>query len=264
MDLNLLGLTKKEERALKALQKGLNTPLLLARETKISRTALYAILDNLKKRGLVKSKIVNGKKHWSLSETREIEEALYATKRVILKIPEGRQEVAGLSDSSIVVHRGKEAVRKVINFIFSEHKGERLYGFQGDVAAQNWSKIFSVDDINRFNRAIKKNGMILEAILPEGWFEHETKKLGVEWARDFEGRTMRANVIDEEYFAHGGQLFLFKNSIYLLALGEELIIEIRNSEIQKMLLAFFKFIQENSRVIDGNALLRELMEVKEN
>lgn len=258
-----MGLTKKEERAIKAIQKGLNTPLLLARETKISRTALYAILNNLKKRGLVKSKIVGAKKYWSLSDTREMDEAFYATKRVLLEIPEGREEVAGLSDSSVVVHRGIEAVRKVISFIFTGHKDERFYSFVGTTVAESWSKIFSAEEINSFNRSVKKNAMIGEVIIPLAWFEHETKRLGVEWARDFEGRTMRANVIDEEYFAHGGQLFLFKNSIYLLALGEELIIEIRNSEIQKMLFAFFKFIQENSRVIDGNALLRELMGVKE-
>lgn len=50
-----------------------------------------------------------------------------------------------------------------------------------------------------------------------------------------------------------------------MALGEELVIEIRNSEIQKMLLAFIKFIQDNSRVIDANELLRKIiaeMEVK--
>jgi hypothetical protein len=44
-----------------------------------------------------------------------------------------------------------------------------------------------------------------------------------------------------------------------MALGEELVIEIRNSEIQKMLLAFIRFIQDNSRVIDANALLRSVI-----
>ena len=43
------------------------------------------------------------------------------------------------------------------------------------------------------------------------------------------------------------------------ALGEELVIEIRNSEIQKMLLTFIKFIQDNSRVIDANELLRSVI-----
>ena len=262
-NLKILGLSKKEGSVLTALQEGHSTPLLIAQKTRVSRTAVYAILQNLKKRGLTKSHITNGKKSLILAPERDIDKTFYETKRTLLRIPEGREEVRGLSDSSVIVHRGAEAVRSVLEFIFKGHKDERLYGFQGDVAAQNWSRILDVKDINRFNRNIKKNGMIVEAIIPIDWFENETKQLGIEWAKDFEGRTTRVNVIDAEYFAHGGQLFLFKNSIYLLALGEELIIEIHNSEIQKMLLAFFRFMQENSRVIDANALLRQLAGIKE-
>lgn len=254
--LELLGLSKKEEKVLVSLQDGIDTPLLLTRATGVSRTAVYAILGNLKKRGLAHTHIMSGKKHWSIATDREIEEVLYAAKRALLKIPEGREEVRGLSDSTVIIHRGAEAVRKLINGVLSDHKNQRFYGFQGDVAAINWNKVFSLEETNRFNCIVKKNSIIMESILPDGWFERQTKELGVEWAKGFEGRTTRVNVIEQEYFKHGGQMFIFRESIYLIALGEELIIEIRNSEIQKMLLTFFKFIQDNSRVIDANALLR--------
>jgi DNA-binding MarR family transcriptional regulator len=257
--LKLLGLSKKEQKVLTALQAGSDTPVKLSKATDVSRTAVYAILMNLKKRGLANTHISNGKKHWSITAEREIEEVLYEAKRALLKIPEGREEIHGLSDASVIIHRGKEAVRKLINALLSDHKNERFYGFQGDVAAINWNEVFSLEETNRFNRNIKKNSIIVEAVLPDGWFERQTRELGVEWARDFEGRTTRVNVIDAEYFAHGGQVFIFKQSIYLMALGEELVIEIRNSEVQKMLLAFFKFIQDNSQVIDANALLRGII-----
>lgn len=257
--LKLLGLSKKEEKALLALRGGASTPLLLARATKISRTAVYAILQNLKKRGLAQARITDGKKRWSLAPEREIEEVLYEAKRALLEIPEGREEAHGLSDATIIVHRGAEAIRKLMNGILADNKNQRFYGFQGDIAAINWNKVFTLEDTNRFNRAIKKNNIIVDAILPDGWFERQTRELGVDWAKDFEGRTTRVNVIDAEYFAHGGQMFIFKQSIYLMALGEELVIEIRNSEIQRMLLMFFKFIQDNSRVIDANEILRQII-----
>lgn len=257
--LKLLGLSKKEEKVLIALQGGADTPLLLARATRVSRTAAYAILSSLKKRGLANTHIAHGKKHWSLTPERELEEVLYATKRTLLKIPAGREEMHGLSDSTVIIHRGAEAIRKLMNGILSDNKNQRFYGFQGDAAAINWNKVFTIEDTNRFNRAIKKNSIIVDAILPDGWFERQTRELGVDWAKDFEGRATRVNVIDAEYFAHGGQVFIFKQSIYLMALGEELVIEIRNSEIQKMLLAFIRFIQDNSRVIDANALLRAVI-----
>lgn len=258
--LKLLGLSKKEQKVLIALQKGADTPVKLSRETDVSRTAVYAILQNLRKRGIVASHTTQGKKRFALAGEREIEEILYEAKRALLTIPEGREEVHGLSDSMVVVHRGKEAVRTLLNGVLSDHRNDRFYGFQGDAAAVNWNKVFNVEETNRFNRTVKKNNIIFDAILPEGWFERQTHELGTTWAKDFEGRATRVNVIDQEYFKHGGQIFVFKQSVYLIALGEEVVIEIRNSEIQKMILAFFRYIQDTSPIIDANEVLRHAME----
>ncbi|MDO8624232.1 MAG: hypothetical protein Q7R54_02650 [bacterium] len=266
-NLDLLGLTKKEQLVLLTLQRGRSdlhksagTPLLLSRQTKVSRPAIYAILQNLHKRGLVISRITNGKKHWELSGEREIEEAVYETKRTLLKIPKGREEIRGLSDSSVIVHRGKEAIKKLMLGLFEHNKEERFFwGFQGDTSTIGWNQTFTVTETNKINRDIKKNHVITEAMLPAGWFEEQTKLLGVEWAKNFEGRTTRVNTIDPKYFKHGGQVWMFKDSLYLFALGEELVIEIRNSEMQKMILAIFEFMQDNSRVIDANELLRTLI-----
>lgn len=257
--LKLLGLSEKEEKVLLALQNGLDTPLLLARVTKVSRTAVYAILQNLKKRGLAHTHIVNGKKHWSLTPEREIEETLYAAKRTLLKIPAGREELHGLSDATVIVHRGQESIHKVLGDLLSAHKNERFYALVGDIAGVYWNKMFSLQETNRFNRTLKTNSIIAETIVQDGILERQTRELGVSWAKDFEGRITRVNSIDAEYFTHGGQIFIFKQSIYLMALGEELVIEIRNSEIQKMILSFFRFIQDNSQLIDANELLRNVI-----
>jgi len=262
--LKLLGLSKKEQKVLIALQEGNDTPVKLAKATDVSRTAVYAILQNLKKRGLAHTHITNGKKHWALAPEREIEEVLYAAKRTLLNIPEGREEVHGLSDATVVIHRGQESIRKVLGELLFAHKNERFYALVGDSAAAYWNKIFPLQETNRFNRALKKNNIIAETVVQDGVLERQARELGVSWAKDFEGRTSRVNVIDAEYFAHASQVFIFKQSIYLMALGEELVIEIRNSEIQKMLLAFFTFIEDNSRVIDANALLRTIIAEMEN
>src|SRR3989338_5250928 len=168
--LKLLGLSKKEQKVLRALQEGGDTPVKLSKVTGVSRTAVYAILQNLKKRGLAQVRTTNGKRHWGLTPEREIEGVLYEAKRTLLKIPEGREEIHGLSDSTVIVHRGAEAVRMLLNGMLAGHKNERFYGFQGNIAAINWDKVFSVEETNAFNRAIKKNHIITEAILPDGWF----------------------------------------------------------------------------------------------
>ena len=221
---------------------------------------MYEILGRLKERGLAHSFIEKGKHYWRIRSDKQIEEVLYETKRSLLRVPEGREELHGRTDSSVVVHRGKEAIKKLLNELLVEHKNERLHGFQGHTSTIAWNRVFSVAETNRFNRNVKKNHIIVEAVLPEGWLERQSRELGVEWARDFEGRATRVNVIDPAYFEHGGQLWVFKESVYLMSLSEEMVIEIRNSEMQKMILALFRFVDDNSRTIDANALLRTLIE----
>ncbi len=257
MNLQLLGLSKKETLVFNALRNNINTPLLLSRATKVSRSAVYAILRNFKKRGLSTTRIVKGKKNWLISPPNELEELLRETKKDLLQIPLGTEEVHGVDDSLVAIHHGKAAVRHTIKKLFTKTKNARLYGIQGNIAENNWDSIFTLDETNEINQYIKKNEIIVEAVLPDGWFETQLDLLGEEWAKDFRGRMTRTITIEPEYFDHGGQIFMLKDSIYLLALHEEIIIEIKHSQIQKMLYMLFKYTQDHGRLIDPNQLLTE-------
>ena len=248
--LKLLGLSKKEQKVLIALQNGSDTPVKLTKTTDVSRTAIYAILQNLKKRGIAASHIQNGKKHWTLADEREIEETLYAAKRSLLKIPEGREEVKGMSDSIVIVHRGKEAVLKLIISLAKDHKNERLYTMQGNSVQPGWDEVVGAQKINEFNNNIKKNAIITETILPYDWFEDHIRDLGnkegVTWAKGFTERAFAAYEIDKSYFNHAGQIFMFKDSLYLMAMNEAIVVEIRHSELQKMIKQMFSYIEEHA------------------
>lgn len=261
--LKLLGLSKKELKVLTALQEGADTPVKLTKATDVSRTAIYAILQNLKKRGIVVSHIKNGKKTFILADEREIEEVLYAAKRTLLKIPEGREEIMGLSDSTVIVHRGKDAVLEALLSI-TKHKHERLYGLQGNTVQQGWDSIVGPEKINEFNHDLRKNDVITEAILPYEWFEDHIQDLGhkegLKWAKGFIGRAYATYLIDKKYFEHAGQIFMFKDSLYMMAMNEALVVEIRNSELQKMIKQMFSFIEEYAEKVDVNTRLREIIE----
>jgi hypothetical protein len=83
--------------------------------------------------------------------------------------------------------------------------------------------------------------------------------MGDTWAKDYEGRSSSAVYISEKYFKHSGQIFAFKDVMYLLALNDKMIIEIRHSDIQKMILAMYTFMKERGETVDVNQRLRELM-----
>jgi len=258
----LLGLSTKERKVLEAIKGGHNTPLAIAHKTNISRPAIYAALKRFKNRGFVNSHIDGGKKYWSLASVRNIESALYDTKKFFLDISDGVEEVMGLSDSTIVIHRGKPAIQKLVLDIVKSYKGQRLYAIQGEAIVNAWNKVVGLEKINDPNRLIKKNDIITEMIFPFGWFEKQGPLLGKKWMEDFNERAAITHEIDEEYFQHAGQIWAFKNSLYLMAMNEEIVIEVRNSEIQKLLLSMFRFIQDNSRKIDVNRILRELLGIE--
>ena len=84
--------------------------------------------------------------------------------------------------------------------------------------------------------------------------------MGETWAKDYEGRASSAVCLDKKYFEHSGQIFAFKDVMYLLALNDKMIIEVRHSDIQKMILAMFTFMKERGETVDVNKRLRELIE----
>lgn len=261
--LAFLGLSRKEMSVFAAICDGENTPVRISKRTKVSRPAVYEILMRLHTRGLVQSRIKEGKKQWSRAKEQDLERALYATKRALFAIPEGAEELFGRSDSTVIVHRGGKAIRALIRRMFRDNRDCRFHGIQGDRVNIGWNKVFGVEATNELNRWIKSNRIIMEGIFPPQFFERVSAENGISWARDFEGRMAVMNEIDEKYFQHGGQIFMFKKSLYLMAMNEEIIIEVRHSEIQKLLLAMFTFIQDHSRKFDVNARLREIMAKKE-
>lgn len=256
----ILELSKKERKVLAVLKKEKSTPLEISRNTKVTRPSVYVILEKFKKRGLITTKIVQGKKYWLLESPRNIEEALYATKKYLLDISEETEEVHGRSESNITIYKKDQDIQKLITDLIHEARNTHIYGLQGSNEEIGWSKIFSVENTNAINRLVKENKVIVEGVMPTGWFEQHAKQWGESWVEDFSGRMTIAHEIDKKYFKHGGQLFATKKAVYLFSLNESLAVEIRNSEIQKMVVAMFEYMQTHAKKVDPNEILRKILE----
>ena len=260
-NIDILALSKKEKEVLRTLQEGYRTPLDISRNSRVSRTAVYAILKNLKKRGLLVKKVHKGKTSWEIQSTQSISKKISALKNYLTSM--GGEEISiDQSDKSVIVYHGQEVVKKLISKIILSHKKERLLGLQGTMADIAWNSFFTKKETNTFNSKIKSNKIITEGIVPEGSFEEQYEQYGDDWARNFEGRSTRVNVIDKKYFNHDGQIWLFRKSIFLVSLSEEMVVEIKSPSLIKMMRSFFGFMQDNSKLIDPNATLRKLMNQK--
>lgn len=259
--MKVLGLSLKEEKVLFALQNSHHTVLDISRFIKVSRPSVYDILKKLKQRGLVTSRINGGKKIWHVEHEKEVVDNLYELKKNLLNLSDGREEVSSVTDGVVTIHRGNDAVRKEIYEMFNKHKHERFLGYSGTLDyAKNWGSVFSQEEISTLNTTIKNNAIIVEAVLPSGWVEDNFALFGREWAKNYEGRSASTAYIPKKYFQNGGEMLAFKDVLYLLALKDKMIIEIRHSDIQKMILSMYTFMKDYGETIDANRVLRQLME----
>jgi hypothetical protein len=100
----------------------------------------------------------------------------------------------------------------------------------------------------------------MHAILEKDWAVTTAKKFGIEWAKNFEGRTTSVHELAPDYMKYSTEIWLFKNSVYMFAPQEEIVVEIKNSDMVTMIKALFSFVQHNTRAIDINRALRGIIE----
>ena len=281
----LLNLTSNEAKVFDVLCKSRldskseskHTPLSISASTKIARPTVYITLDALRGRGLINRYTLDGRKYWRVNGDSEIVELLQNSKKFLLATPSGTESYTGLKnlhnsnnlkksndvdalESIVKVYRGKEEIKSLINHLFTNHKHERWQAIQGNKVSPGWYQIFGLDGINHVNGLIKENQMITEGIMPHRWYKEEFDKYGISWAEGFMGRMAATSEIDQKYFDHNGQIFLFEDSAYLLALNEELVIEIKNSQIKSVLKEMMHYITDNADKVDVNSELRRLID----
>jgi sugar-specific transcriptional regulator TrmB len=255
----LLQLSDNEQEILDLLEKS-STPLELSRQCTIPRPTIYITLEKLQKRGLAIKMKREGKYYWEKHSEHQVESAISGLQQKLLNKYTRHVKKTVIEDKAeVIIYKGEKAIFNLFSELIEKHAGERMITIQGDHSGDAWEKVFSMKNINAVNKKIKDKKMITELITSKRWFEKQRHQFGIEWAKDFEGRAMRVQNIDHEYLDTSGQIFIFKDHIFLVSMSEEVFIEIKNPHIAKLLVLLSRFIQDHSNSIDANALLRELI-----
>lgn len=260
---SFLNLNINEQIIFKLLEK-YPTPISLAKNCSIPRPTIYITLEKLARRGLVLRLKRSNKKIWIKNTDENIEKMITQSKTYFFDNKPKLSEKISISDNlQIYIHKGKNQIIKLLTKISKTHSRDRLIMISGDLVVDSWKKVLGVNKINSFNRDIKKYKIITELITSKKWFEDQTKDFGINWAKDFEGRTTQVQNIDNKYLNYASQIFIIKDQVYLVSMADEVFIEIKNNEIAKLLISLTRFIQDHSSIIDPNALLRELIQKTE-
>ena len=279
--LDILGLSNKEKKVLACLlldvqtasknedsdksetsNKNINTPLLIHRETHMSRTAIYHILEVLKKRGMVERYKENGKFYYRMISIEEIANKLYEVKIGLNKngfSPSLKGRVGeGPESMGVIVHQGLLAIQACFTKMFTENKNCKFMGVQGNNTLPLYGEYLGQGFVDELNKKIKENKIIVEGIMSEGWETTSKASFDAEWATHYTGRMANLHQIPKEYFRHQGEIFLFNETLYLITLRELTIIEIRHGDISQSIAMLIKYIMENTHTIDINRRVREL------
>ncbi len=283
LNLDILGLSLKEKKVLncllysevannssKALNIKINTPLLINKQTKISRTAIYHILNVLKKRGLIERYKENGKFYYRMVSDEEIANKLYEIKKELIGLAEGRSEMRGILTlgkvpkaegvnlSGVILHQGLDAVKSCFVKMFSGNKNCKFIGVQGNNTLPLYGKHLGEGFVNDLNKKIKENKIIVEGIMAEGWEKKSKESFDNEWAANYTGRMANVHQIPSQYFKHHGEIFIFKDTLYLISLRELTILEIRHGDISLSISMLIKYIMDNTDTVDINKNIKQL------
>lgn len=240
------------------------TPITLAEHCNIPRPTIYITLEKLVRRGLVIRLKRSNKKIWIKNSGEYMEKSLLQTRKFLLGNELKLSERISINDNlQISVHKGSKQITELLSSFIKKYPRERMIVISGNLVIDSWSRVLGVNKINTFNRDIKKTGMITELITSKKWFEHQAESFGIEWAKDFEGRSTRVQNIDDKYLDYGSQVFIIKDQVYLVSMDDEVFIEIKNKEIAKLIISLSKFIQDHSEVFDPNTLLRDFIQKSE-
>ena len=255
----LLLLTDNEIQLLQLLKNSLgSTPASLAKQCSIPRPTIYITLDKLEERGLVQSRRIGKRKIWEIVSEDALQSQLEQLRHLLIPSRGEYQQVNVSSNTDLAIYRGEKTILKLFTSFVEKHSGSRLLGVQGDFAGDAWKNTIKTEDINTINAKIKKNKLITEFITSKKWFQRQIGLFGKSWAENFMGRAAQIHFVDHKYLDYESQIFLFENKLYLVSMRDKLFIEVKNQHISKLIISLIKFIEDHSKSVDINEMLKKM------
>lgn len=251
----LLALTKQEHKILKALEKGPVNISSLSGLTRFPRTTLYTALSALKDRGLIHTLTQGKAVVVSAVPTSQISD-LFAESATAFS-PEGNMRLGGFT----LIH-GKKAMLKVWESL-ADVKKERVYAIQPTKSLLNTIKLFKPGEFVPINNAIKKNKVIMDAIMKEDGFpsymaaydgKPDIQKKIIE---SFIGRSTDMTKVGNEYLNNNAELFITSQCAFIMNWENEVGIKIENRDMIDFLKELYMLAKGYGKKIDFNEYMRE-------
>jgi predicted transcriptional regulator len=264
--LSFLDLTDAEIMILHAFEQA-KTFQEVSREADIPRTTIAFMTKNLMRRNLV-IPVKNGKRFRYVSITEaQLHNNLQAIIGEMSSVAAERKgaHIKLSRENEFTIHTGLREIIPAHARIASLHLDQRVYAIQPNKSWMNMHKKLSPTQLIGFNESIKKNHIILEAILQENayklygaFFKSDPRAIKA-IAASFINRMADYATVPERFFDYHAELWLFKTTVLIINWEEEVAIEMVNPNIMGFFKDMFELVKASSAKIDHNQAMRDLL-----
>lgn len=266
--LSFLGLNQKEVLILEALVKA-ETHKEVAKKTKIPRTTVAFVVQNLIKKGLILP-IKHGKRFRYISLTEEqLQNRLRQTLGEMKATAQERKgaQIRISKESEFIIHIGIKEVIEAYSRIATLNKDTRIKAIQ---SYKSWITIIEKlgpQDLIRFNQFVRDNNLIIDGILQDkqyDWYgeylkEHPQAE-STDTAESLGQRMADYTLVHSEYFNVYSEIWIFRSTVIIINWRDEVAIEITNDQMMSFLRDMFEFVKMGGKKINHEEYLKEMMD----
>lgn len=239
----LLGLTKNQAKALATLMKlGWLKPSQIRQESGLAQGSLYLVLKDLKARDFLHHRKIDNV--WGITD--KFVKVMHALNEIEIK-----ESDQNSWDNIVQInyYLGKKPINELFKRLDTTNQKERVYSYQGLVGVKGWLETIGLNKILELNKNIKENNIVFERILPKSFINYLRPKLGEKWFDSYSGQATSTSLIDDEYFKSPAEVLIKGNSVYLIWMGKQKIIEVVSEDLAILFKSFFKYISDSNRKV---------------
>ncbi len=254
----LLRMNKHEIRILNTLSSAPKRPSEVVRASNVPNATAYLAFSTLQKRGLAEKRKTDRKVYWLRADSYSLEKLLSSTINELEHIKESSVfEIQHKEDTSIIVHRGDNAIRKVILGTLTLHPNERFSIFQSSNRNDGWLRVFGLQNILKVNNMLRDKKIIGESFIPEDYFSRLIPLFGKKWADSYVDRMNIVYLIPPQFFPSSAEILLFRDRAILFHVDGEIAVEIKNKQILLMIKMIFEYLKTTAKKVDPHQFLKD-------
>ncbi len=231
-------------------------PSEVVRAAGVPNASAYLAFDLLCKRGLAEKKKIKNKTVWLRAAPLPIAEVLGGAINELEHLKNSSVfEIKHKDDTSVTIHRGGDALQKLIFRAVDLNPHERFHILQGANMDDSWMEMVGYQNVLIINRMLKAKEIIGESFIPENYFKNLLPFWGREWAESYVDRLNVVYLIPPEFMPSHAEIILFRDRVLVLHFKEEIAVEMKDAEMLLMFKMLFEYLKTFARKVDPKEFL---------